>query len=181
MAFPYNSKHLRPDCTVIFLASSFPGARVGSSLAGESTCDQIDLWVGFPCLFFSCECPFFAAPLFWGGSGQLLINSGPIFSGKQGVGIISEMPRNIKRAFSHNQGSEDKTHNSHEFYQDVHGRSGGIFQRISNSISHDGSSVYFRSFATQMPLFYPFFCIISCGSGVGHENPEKNTACRRSG
>ena len=67
-------------------------------------------------------------------------------------------------------------YHTHQFDKDVQGRTGCVFERVTNGVAKDGSLVAVRTLATEVAFFDILLGIVPSTTGVGHEDSQYETA-----
>ncbi len=79
------------------------------------------------------------------------------------------------------KGKEYNRYDGHELNQNVKGRTGSIFEGVTDSITDDGVLMGFRTFAAEVAVFDEFLRVIPSAAGVGHGDGHQNTGDKRTG
>lgn len=72
------------------------------------------------------------------------------------------------------QRGERQRDDGHEVDEDVHGRAGGILERIAHGIAHDSRLVGLGALAAMMTLLDVLLRVVPRAAGVGHEDGHEH-------
>ena len=62
----------------------------------------------------------------------------------------------------------------HQLYQNVYAGAGGILERVSHGVAHNGRLVRFAALAAEAAAFNVFLGVVPCAAGVAHEYCHKH-------
>src|SRR5690606_36745997 len=72
-------------------------------------------------------------------------------------------------------GREDERHDAHQLDEDVHGRPGGVLERVADGVTDDGGLVRLGALAAVGAALDVLLGVVPCATGVGHEEGEEDT------
>ena len=78
-------------------------------------------------------------------------------------------------------GGEDQADDGHDLEQDVHGRAGGVLERVADGVADDGGLVGLGALAAVGAGFDVLLGVVPRAAGVGHEDGQREAGDQGTG